>query len=156
VNEQTRNEIIHRSLRGQSQREIAKRLHVSRNTIKSVLDDLQSAREGKAIRLDRPSSNKKRARRLDPYETTLKELLVHYPDMPVVQVQQKNPSGKSISFARSRERCVAVLAGGGKAQSTRDWPSSRRLTTGGRTSDPVAAQPLARLAVTRGGSVGDR
>lgn len=114
VNEQTRNEIIHRSLRGQSQREIAKRLHVSRNTIKSVLDELQSTREGRTIRADRPSSTKKRATkkrasRLDRYETTLKELLVRYPDMPVVQVQQRlQKVGCDASYTILRQRVKRI------------------------------------------------
>jgi transposase len=109
VNEQTRNDIIHRCLRGQSQREIAKRLHVSRNTIKAVLDELQEAREGKTVRVDSQPPTKKRTSLLDPYETTLKELLVRYPDMPVVQIQRRLQAiGYDASYTILRQRVKLI------------------------------------------------
>ncbi len=109
VNEQIRNEIVHRSLRGQSQREIAKQLHVSRNTIKAVLDDLHQAREGRSTRVDHPPIATKRSSLLDPYETELKELLVRYPDIPVVQVQQRlQRLGCDASYTILRQRVKLI------------------------------------------------
>ncbi len=109
VNEQTRNDIIHRCMRGQSQREIAKRLHVSRNTVRAVLDELQQAREGRTVRIDKPTPTKKRASVLDPYETMLKELLVRYPDMPVVDLQNRlRKFGYDASYTILRQRVKLI------------------------------------------------
>ena len=110
MNEQIRNEIVHLSLRGQSQREIAKQLHVSRNTIKAVLDDLQQAREGNGARVVHSGrAVAKRPSLLDPYETELKELLVRYPEIPVVQVQQRLQSmGCDASYTILRQRVKLI------------------------------------------------
>lgn len=88
MNEHIRNEIIVRSLRGHSQREIASTLRVSRNTIKSVIDERKADRDGLRCS-DAPTSSKKRSSVLDHYESQIRELLIRYPKMKVVEINRR-------------------------------------------------------------------
>ena len=47
MNEQARNNIIHRSQMGQSMRSIARTLDVSRYAVKRTIEEVHQAREGK-------------------------------------------------------------------------------------------------------------
>ncbi len=109
MDEQIRNDIIHRWHRGQSQREIAKRLHVSRNTIKALLDELQCAREGRPLQPSVRSLRKKRTSVLDKYESNIKDLLVRYPEMRIVELlRHLRKCGYSGSYTILRQRVRAL------------------------------------------------
>ncbi|MCA9137513.1 MAG: transposase [Planctomycetales bacterium] len=108
MNEYTRNEIIVRSLRGQSQREIATVLHVSRNTIKSVIQQREAARDGTLDRESQLAANR-RGSILDDYETDIRELIVRYPKMKVVEIHRRLQAlGYSASYTILRLRVKQI------------------------------------------------
>lgn len=84
MNEATRNEVVRRWRAGASMRSIARALHLSRNTVRRVLATIQAARAGAT-----PSSVAARKSLLDPYETTIVELLGRYPDLTAARVLQE-------------------------------------------------------------------
>lgn len=84
MNEQTRNEIVRLWQGGASQRSIAQQLHLSRHTVRRVLEDVLGQRQGQ--------SAKKRSRRpskLDPYDQTIKELVERYPDITIMRLLEE-------------------------------------------------------------------
>jgi transposase len=90
MNEQLRNEIVHSFICGQSQREIARRLHVSRNTVKSIVDHFYHAREGNNAPDDALATKRNKQQTvLDSYDSRIKELLVRFPNITVVEVQRR-------------------------------------------------------------------
>ncbi|MCA9258107.1 MAG: hypothetical protein KDA61_02850, partial [Planctomycetales bacterium] len=104
MDEQIRNEVIHRWGRGQSQREIARRLRLSRNTVKAVLGSAQAAREGSAPAVEAPT-NKRRASMLDSFDEQIKEILGRHPEMPAVEVLRRlRHSGFQGSYTILRQR----------------------------------------------------
>lgn len=86
IDESIRNEIVHGCQCGQSQREIARALHVSRNTVKHVVQELERARAGHACSVAAPVARKPRDSLLDCHEATIDELLVRYPNISVVKL----------------------------------------------------------------------
>jgi transposase len=79
MNEQTRNDIIRRWHEGQSMRGIAGDLHLSRETVKRVVEQHRGDREndpGQAPRKRRPS-------KVDAYEEQIRKLLARYPKITV-------------------------------------------------------------------------
>lgn len=83
MNESTRNEIVRRWHAGASHRQIARDLGLSRNTVSQALADVQAQRAGTPV----PPS--RRPRLLDPYETTIQELLGRYPDLTVTRLLEE-------------------------------------------------------------------
>jgi transposase len=83
MNEQTRNEIVRRWHAGASIRQLARELGLSRNTISRALADVQAQRAGT------PLSPPRRPSLLDPYETTLQELLGRYPDLTAMRLLEE-------------------------------------------------------------------
>ncbi len=89
MNEETRNEIIHRWNGQQSMRSIALSLRVSRNTVKRVLEEYQRSRDGQTQESGRRVGVKSRSSLLDPFEETLRERLIRYPNISVVQLLEE-------------------------------------------------------------------
>lgn len=143
VHEQIRNEIIHCRQHGQSQREIPKRLHVSRNTVKTVLDRLQEARERQTVRVDIVTLRKKRASVLDQYEAKLKELLLRYPHIQVVEILRRlRAIGYEARYTVLRQRVNER----GRCPAPATTPHIRSSPRRAPVSDPVAESFLARVA----------
>lgn len=86
MDENVRNEIIHRCQCGQSHREVARLLHVSRNTIKHVIGELERARLGQNGAPPATESRKRKESLLDAHEESIKALLVRYPNVTVVDL----------------------------------------------------------------------
>lgn len=84
MNEATRNEIVRRWQAGASMRSIARTLRLSRNTVRRVLAGIEAVRAGK-----KPSPAIARPNLLDPYESTIVELLGRYPDLTAARVLQE-------------------------------------------------------------------
>src|SRR3974377_2148762 len=78
MTEQKRNEIISRWRAGASIRQIARSLGMARNTVSSVLAQIQARRAGESD----SSPSLRRPSRLDPYQPVILELLARYPDVP--------------------------------------------------------------------------
>ena len=99
MNEDLRNEIIHRWGEGASQRTIARLLGLSRPTIKRVLAKHEAERRGeKAEPVRRPSL-------LDSYETVIRELVGRYPEITVTRLLEELRSrGFTGSYSILRER----------------------------------------------------
>src|SRR5262249_34274033 len=81
MNEATRNEVVRRHQAGASIRAIARDLGLARNTVRGVLTAVQAARAGAGAPppIRRPSL-------LDPYATTIDELLGRYPELTAMRL----------------------------------------------------------------------
>jgi len=99
MNEHTRNEIVRRWHAGASARQIARDLGLSRNTVSQALADVQAQRAGTTVpRPRRPSL-------LDPYDTTIQELLSRYPDLTVTRLlEELRQRGFTGSYTIVRQR----------------------------------------------------
>jgi transposase len=85
MNQSQRNEIIARWQAGSSIRQIARELRLARNTVSTVLAQVQAQRAGV---LD-SSSSRRRSSRLDPYEPAIRDLLGRYPDLTAVRLLEE-------------------------------------------------------------------
>jgi len=85
MNEQTRNEIVHRWQAGQSMRSMARTLGVSRYAVKRTIEGVQRAREGKAPAAARP----RKSPLLDPYDETMRRLLERYPRITAIRMMEE-------------------------------------------------------------------
>src|SRR5262245_13953655 len=104
MNELTRNEIVRRWQAGASMRAIARALGLARNTVHRVLGQLQTARLGQpaATASARPSL-------LDPYESTLGELLGRYPDLTATRLlEELRARGFTGGYTIVRERLAQL------------------------------------------------
>ncbi len=114
VDENTRNTIIHHWHLGQSQRQIARGLHVSRNTVKAVLEQVRHARSGTAP--DPPLSaqtKKKKGSLLDSFESQIANLLARYPYITIVDLLKRLQSdGYQGSYTILRERVKRMRQNG--------------------------------------------
>lgn len=109
VDEKARNEIIYRFHCGQSQREIARHLHVSRNTIRAVLDDYQQAREGSGTSTARVTQRSLKVGKLAAFEETILQLLSRYPDITVVELLNRlRNAGYEGSYTILREHVKQI------------------------------------------------
>ncbi len=109
VDEQTRNTIIHRWHCGQSQRQIARGLSISRNTIKSILNDVQRMREGVLLQDAIPSPKKKRSSLLDPYDEQIRQSLDRSPYTTIVNLHaQLCANGYQGSYTILRDRVKQI------------------------------------------------
>jgi transposase len=85
MTEQKRNEIISRWRGGASIRQIARSLGMSRNTVSSVLAQVQARRAGDPD----GSPSRRRPSRLDPYQPVILELLTRYPGLTAVRLLEE-------------------------------------------------------------------
>jgi transposase len=85
-----KNEIIRRRQGGQSLRGIARDLGIDRKRVTRVVREQQQARESGVVHPDLPPPKEsRRGRALEPYESTLRELLVRYPDITAVRLLEE-------------------------------------------------------------------
>src|SRR5215831_5459847 len=82
MNEQTRNEIIRRWRAAASIRQIARDLHLARNTVSRVLTAVTARRDGTTTAAPRRSL-------LDPFDTLIQELLGRYPDLTATRLLEE-------------------------------------------------------------------
>jgi transposase len=85
MNQSKRNEIIGLWQAGCSIRKIARELGLARNTVSSVLGQVQAQRAG----VPPGSTAAKRPSRLDPYEPIIQDLLSRYPDLTAVRLLEE-------------------------------------------------------------------
>src|ERR1700732_3046072 len=99
MTEQQRNTILSRWRAGASQRQIARDLGLSRNTVQRGLAEIGRQRAGvDAARQRRPQA-------LDAYETVLQELLARYPDLTGVRLlEELRQRGFAGSYSTLRRR----------------------------------------------------
>jgi len=80
MNESVRNEIIRLTQQGLSQRRIAQRLQVSRDTVRRIVRQVTAARtEGGAAAAPEPRARPRRC--LDPFDAVIQHLLGRFPDL---------------------------------------------------------------------------
>ena len=85
MNEQTRNDIIHRSQMGQSMRSIARTLGISRYAVKQVIDQVQQARQGR----EPATTRSRKSPLLDPFDATIRGLLERYPRITATRMLEE-------------------------------------------------------------------
>jgi transposase len=88
MNDTLIHEIVLRFRGGASMRRIAQSLHISRRTVRRVLDQVDQAR----IASPAPGESQARPRRgsqLDAFEGTIVDLLSRYPDMTVQRIHEE-------------------------------------------------------------------
>lgn len=99
MTEQQRNTILSRWRAGSSQRQIARDLGLSRNTVQRVLAEVGRQRAGT------PADQQRRPQALDAYETVLQELLARYPDLTGVRLlEELKQRGFTGSYSTLRRR----------------------------------------------------
>jgi transposase len=87
MNDELRSEVLSRKYRGQSGRDIARDLRLSRKTVAKVLIEHRQQRANGATGL--PEPRKRRASQVDAYEAALRDYLARYPDMSVVRLLEE-------------------------------------------------------------------
>lgn len=88
MDESTRNEIVRQRQAGQSIRQIARVLGITRRTVKRVLDQVQAARSGQESTAA-PKPAVRRPSQLDAYASVIDELLRRYPTITAVRVWEE-------------------------------------------------------------------
>ena len=105
TNAAAKNEIIRRFYSGQSMRGIARELHVSRKTVRRVVDEHERDRKDGADTSDLPSPRKRRGSQVDEYEDRMRELLARYPDITATRVlEELRSAGYTGGYTILRER----------------------------------------------------
>ena len=87
MNDELRNEVLARWRGGQSGRQIARDLHLSRKTVAKVIAEHQEQRVQGATGL--PPPRKSRGSQVDEYEALLRNYLARYPDMSAVRLLEE-------------------------------------------------------------------
>jgi transposase len=87
MNDELRSEVLSRRYRGQSGRDIARDLHLSRKTVAKVLVEHRQQRANGTTGL--PKLRESRKSLVDPYAATLRDYLARYPDMNVVRLLEE-------------------------------------------------------------------
>ena len=82
-------EIVQRFHAGQSQRGIARDLHVGRSRIRRVLAEHQLARDGSQGATALPKPRRKRPSQLDAYRNAMRELVTRYPHITAVRMHEE-------------------------------------------------------------------
>ncbi len=105
MDEGKRNRIIYSWHSGQSQREIARKLHVSRNTISAVIRAYQAQRRGEP----QPEPLRRRSGRtsgvVEPFLAEIKLLLARYPYIRITELHRRlQAKGFAGSYTTLRER----------------------------------------------------
>ncbi|MEQ9410914.1 MAG: IS21 family transposase [Fuerstiella sp.] len=105
MNAATKNEIIRRFYSGQSMRGIAHELHVSRKTVRRVIDEHKHQRTDGADSSELPTPRQRRGSQVDEYEATIRELLKRYPDITATRVlEELRSAGYTGGYTILRER----------------------------------------------------
>ena len=106
----TKNEIIRRFYSGQSMRQIATELQVSRKSVRRVLDEHDQQRQSDGADTgELPPRRPRRGSLVDAYEELIRELLGRYPDITCTRLlQELQAAGYTGSYTILRER-VNVL-----------------------------------------------
>lgn len=86
MTEALRNEIVRRRQGGESQRQIARAVGVSRRTVRRVLARVEEERRGPAPASHLPKPAARRPSLLDAYEDFIRQLLERYPNMTATRV----------------------------------------------------------------------
>ena len=87
MNDELRNEVLRRKYGGQSGRDIARDLHLSRKTVAKVLAEHRQQRADGTT--GQPKPRKGRGSLVDAYEPVLRDYLERYPDMTVVRLLEE-------------------------------------------------------------------
>ena len=87
MNDDLRNEVLHRKYGGQSGRDIARQLHLSRKTVAKILSEHRQQRTSGTTGLPKPHRSRRSV--VDAYESTLRDFLARYPDMTVVRLLEE-------------------------------------------------------------------
>ena len=87
MNDDLRSDVLCRKYGGQSGRDIARDLHLSRKTVAKVLAEHREQRAKGTTGLPQPRES--RGSVVDAYESTLREFLSRYPDMTVVRLLEE-------------------------------------------------------------------
>ncbi len=131
MNDERRNEILARWRGGQSGRQIARELHISRTTVAKVIAEHQEQRVQGVTGL--PPPRKSRGSQVDEYEAILQNYLSRYPDMSAVRLleelrRQGYQGGYTVLRQRVRQlrrQCdrppVERFETGPGAQAQMDW-----------------------------------
>ena len=85
MNEQQRNQIVGMKSQGLSIRQIAKKLSIARNTVRSVVREVDTQRSEPTLHPEL-TSPARRSSCLDPYMQTILDLLNKYPDITAMRV----------------------------------------------------------------------
>lgn len=103
MTEELRSEILRRRHGGQSGREIARDLHLSRKTVAKVLAQHERQRAQGVTNL--PTPRKQRASLVDSHEATLRDYLARYPNISVVRLlEELRRAGYAGGYTVLRER----------------------------------------------------
>ena len=87
MNDELRSEVLQRKYGGQSGRDIARDLHLSRKTVAKVLAEHRQQRANGTTGLPQPRQGRHSV--VDDYEATLRDFLSRYPDMTVVRLLEE-------------------------------------------------------------------
>ena len=87
MNDELRNEVLARWRGGQSGRQIARELHISRTTVAKVIAEHQQQRVQGTTGL--PPPQKRRGSQVDEHEAMLRNYLSRYPDMSAVRLLEE-------------------------------------------------------------------
>ncbi|MRR10090.1 hypothetical protein EG831_08485 [bacterium] len=87
MNDELRSDVLRRKYGGQSGRDIARELHLSRKTVAKVLAEHRQQRAQGATGVPPPRQG--RGSMVDAYESTLRDFLSRYPDMTVVRLLEE-------------------------------------------------------------------
>ena len=87
MNDDLRSDVLCRKYGGQSGRDIARDLHLSRKTVAKVLAEHRQQRAQGTTGLPKPRQG--RGSVVDAYESTLRDFLSRYPDMTVVRLLEE-------------------------------------------------------------------
>ena len=87
MNDDLRSDVLRRKYGGQSGRDIARDLHLSRKTVAKVLAEHRQQRANGTTGL--PKLRESRGSLVDPYEATLRDYLERYPDISVVRLLEE-------------------------------------------------------------------
>ena len=87
MNDELRSEVLSRWYGGQSGRDIARDLHLSRKTVAKVLVEHRQQRSQGTAALSKP--RKSRGSVVDAYEPVLRDYLARYPDLTVVRLLEE-------------------------------------------------------------------
>lgn len=103
MNEELRSEVLSRRYGGQSGRDIARELRLSRKTVAKILREHREQRAQGATGLPKPRAS--RGSLVDAYEAMLREYLARYPGMSVVRLlEELRRQGYSGGYTVLRQR----------------------------------------------------
>src|ERR1700723_2046330 len=108
MNDTLIHEMVLRFRGGASMRQIARSLHVSRRTVRRVLDQVEQARiAGPAP--DGAEARPRRGSQLDAYEAAIVDLLARYPEITVQRIHEElRPLGYQGSYTLLSQRVQSL------------------------------------------------